>query len=78
MINELYYKGDIALKKNNIRALLVATTLVVPFAVYPSAAQAAVTIEANKTEALAPDRIYDAEIKYIKIKKMNHLWFLNT
>ncbi|WP_084157991.1 leucine-rich repeat domain-containing protein [Bacillus manliponensis] len=57
------------MKKNNIRALLVATTLVVPFAVYPSAAQAAVTIEANKTEALAPDRIYDAEIKVYKDQK---------
>lgn len=66
------------MKKNNIRALVVATTLVVPFAVFPNAAQAAVKIEASNMETPAPDQIYDAEIKVYKDqKKMNHLWFLN-
>ena len=67
--------GDIILKKY-MKALVVATTLAIPFAAYSTPALAAIKIEANQSVA-ASDRTYDTEIKIYKDQKMSHLWFLN-
>ncbi|WP_226545697.1 NEAT domain-containing leucine-rich repeat protein [Bacillus thuringiensis] len=61
--------GDIILKKNYMKALVVATTLVIPFAAYSTPALAAIKIEANQSVAAASDRTYDTEIKIYKDQK---------
>ncbi|MEH6934807.1 NEAT domain-containing leucine-rich repeat protein [Bacillus sp. JJ783] len=61
--------GDIILKKNYIKALVVATTLAIPFATYSTPALAALKIEANQSVAAASDRTYDTEIKIYKDQK---------
>ncbi|HIE6628515.1 NEAT domain-containing leucine-rich repeat protein [Bacillus luti] len=58
--------GDIILKKNYMKALVVATTLAIPFAAYSTPALAAIKIEANQLVAAASDRTYDTEIKIYK------------
>lgn len=68
--------GDIILKKKYMKALVVATTLAIPFAAYSTPALAAIKIEANQSVATS-DRTYDTEIKIYKDQKMSHLWFLN-
>ncbi|WP_084064370.1 NEAT domain-containing leucine-rich repeat protein [Bacillus luti] len=60
--------GDIILKKNYMKALLVATTLAIPFAAYSTPALAAIKIEANQSVA-ANERTYDTEIKIYKDQK---------
>ncbi|QWU44194.1 NEAT domain-containing leucine-rich repeat protein [Bacillus sp. NP247] len=57
------------MKKSHIRALLVATSLAIPFAAYSTPALAAVTMEATKSGVTVSDRIYDAEIKIYKDQK---------
>lgn len=59
--------GDIILKKY-MKALVVATTLAIPFAAYSTPALAAIKIEANQSVA-ASDRTYDTEIKIYKDQK---------
>ena len=66
--------GDIILKKY-MKALVVATTLAIPFAAYSTPALAAIKIEANQSVAAVIARMI-RRLKYIKIK-MSHLWFLN-
>ncbi|KAB2443334.1 NEAT domain-containing leucine-rich repeat protein [Bacillus luti] len=61
--------GDIILKKNYMKALVVATTLAIPFATYSTPALAALKIEANQSVAAATDRTYDTEIKIYKDQK---------
>ncbi|WP_439022838.1 NEAT domain-containing leucine-rich repeat protein [Bacillus thuringiensis] len=61
--------GDIILKKNYMKALVVATTLAIPFAAYSTPALAAIKIEANQLVAAASDRTYDTEIKIYKDQK---------
>ncbi|MEI5913475.1 NEAT domain-containing leucine-rich repeat protein [Bacillus albus] len=61
--------GDIILKKSYMKALVVATTLVIPFAAYSTPALAAIKIEANQSVAAASDRTYDTEIKIYKDQK---------
>lgn len=60
--------GDIILKKNYMKALVVATTLAIPFAAYSTPALAAIKIEANQSVA-ANERTYDTEIKIYKDQK---------
>ncbi len=48
--------GDIILKKNYMKALVVATTLAIPFAAYSTSALAAIKIEANQSVAAASER----------------------
>ncbi|WP_180229801.1 NEAT domain-containing protein, partial [Bacillus toyonensis] len=62
-------KGDIALKKHNMRALVVATTLAIPFAVYSSPVQATEKIAENKAGVMVTDRVYNVEIKIYKDQK---------
>ncbi|PQZ59748.1 NEAT domain-containing leucine-rich repeat protein [Bacillus sp. MYb209] len=57
------------MKRSHIRALLVATSLAIPFAAYSTPALAAVTMEATKSGVTVSDRIYDAEIKIYKDQK---------
>ncbi len=57
------------MKKNYIKALVVATTLAIPFAAYSTPALAAIKIEANQSVAAASDRTYDTEIKIYKDQK---------
>ncbi|KFN02605.1 NEAT domain-containing leucine-rich repeat protein [Bacillus clarus] len=57
------------MNKNHLRALVVATTLAIPFSVYSTPALAAVTIEANKVGVTVADGIYDADIKVYKDQK---------
>ncbi|PFE12439.1 NEAT domain-containing leucine-rich repeat protein [Bacillus cereus] len=57
------------MKKNYMKALVVATTLVIPFAAYSTPALAAIKIEANQSVAAASDRTYDTEIKIYKDQK---------
>ena len=45
-----------------MKALVVATTLAIPFATYSTPALAALKVEANQSVA-ASDRTYDTEIK---------------
>ncbi|MBL3819785.1 NEAT domain-containing leucine-rich repeat protein [Bacillus sp. BSL6] len=61
--------GDIILKKNYMKALVVATTLAIPFAAYSTSALAAIKIEANQSVAAASERTYDTEIKIYKDQK---------
>ncbi|MED2040642.1 NEAT domain-containing protein, partial [Bacillus wiedmannii] len=61
--------GDIILKKSYMKALVVATTLVIPFAAYSTPALAALKAEANQSVAAASDRTYDTEIKIYKDQK---------
>lgn len=61
--------GDIILKKNYMKALVVATTLAIPFAAYSTPALAAIKIEANQSVAAASERTYDTEIKIYKDQK---------
>ncbi|CAM4004604.1 internalin [Bacillus luti] len=56
------------MKKNYMKALLVATTLAIPFAAYSTPALAAIKIEANQSVA-ANERTYDTEIKIYKDQK---------
>ncbi|HGH7179988.1 NEAT domain-containing leucine-rich repeat protein [Bacillus luti] len=60
--------GDIILKKNYMKALVVATTLAIPFAAYSTPALAAIKIEANQSVA-ANERTHDTEIKIYKDQK---------
>ena len=46
-----------------MKALVVATTLAIPFATYSTPALAALKVEANQSVAAASDRTYDTEIK---------------
>ncbi|PDZ36063.1 NEAT domain-containing leucine-rich repeat protein [Bacillus toyonensis] len=57
------------MKKNNMRALVVATTLAIPFAVYSSPVQAAEKIAENKAGVMVTDRVYNVEIKIYKDQK---------
>ncbi|MGE6591235.1 NEAT domain-containing leucine-rich repeat protein [Bacillus mycoides] len=57
------------MKKSYIKALVVATTLAIPFAAYSTPALAAIKIEANQSLAAASDRTYDTEIKIYKDQK---------
>ncbi|HDR3887972.1 TPA: NEAT domain-containing leucine-rich repeat protein [Bacillus cereus] len=57
------------MKKNYIKALVVATTLAIPFAAYSTPALAAIKIEANQSVAAVSDRTYDTEIKIYKDQK---------
>ncbi|EMI9086875.1 MULTISPECIES: NEAT domain-containing leucine-rich repeat protein [unclassified Bacillus (in: firmicutes)] len=61
--------GDIILKKSYIKALVVATTLAIPFATYSTPALAALKAEANQSVAAASERTYDTEIKIYKDQK---------
>lgn len=61
--------GDIILKKSYIKALVVATTLAIPFATYSTPALAAIKAEANQSVAAASERTYDTEIKIYKDQK---------
>lgn len=56
-------------EKSYIKALVVATTLAIPFAAYSTPALAAIKIEANQSVAAASDRTYDTEIKIYKDQK---------
>ena len=51
-----------------MKALVVATTLAIPFATYSTPALAALKVEANQSVA-ASDRTYDTEIKIYKDQK---------
>ena len=55
--------------KNYMKALVVATTLAIPFAAYSTPALAAIKIEANQSVAAASERTYDTEIKIYKDQK---------
>ncbi|GAB6462315.1 NEAT domain-containing leucine-rich repeat protein [Bacillus cereus] len=57
------------MKKNYMKALVVATTLAIPFAAYSTSALAAIKIEANQSVAAASERTYDTEIKIYKDQK---------
>ncbi|ONG86066.1 internalin [Bacillus cereus] len=57
------------MKKNYMKALVVATTLAIPFAAYSTPALAAIKIEANQSVAAASERTYDTEIKIYKDQK---------
>ncbi|MES5895201.1 MULTISPECIES: NEAT domain-containing leucine-rich repeat protein [Bacillus cereus group] len=57
------------MKKSYIKALVVATTLAIPFAAYSTPALAAIKIEANQSVAAASNRTYDTEIKIYKDQK---------
>ncbi|EJR37168.1 NEAT domain-containing leucine-rich repeat protein [Bacillus mycoides] len=57
------------MKKSYIKALVVATTLAIPFAAYSTTALAAIKIEANQSVAAVSDRTYDTEIKIYKDQK---------
>ncbi|SME05587.1 Internalin-A precursor [Bacillus mobilis] len=63
---EIYMIGDIILKKKYMKALVVATTLAIPFAAYSTPALAALKVEANQSVAAVSDRTYDTEIKIYK------------
>ncbi len=63
------YKGRYCFEKNNMRALVVATTLAIPFAVYSSPVQAAEKIAENKAGVMVTDRVYNVEIKIYKDQK---------
>ncbi len=52
-----------------MKALVVATTLAIPFAAYSTPALAAIKIEANQSVAAASERTYDTEIKIYKDRK---------
>ncbi len=52
-----------------MKALVVATTLAIPFAAYSTPALAAIKAEANQTVAAVSDRTYDTEIKIYKDQK---------
>ncbi|HDR8182310.1 TPA: NEAT domain-containing leucine-rich repeat protein [Bacillus thuringiensis] len=57
------------MKKSYIKALVVATTLAIPFATYSTPALAAIKAEANQSVAAASERTYDTEIKIYKDQK---------
>ncbi|PEG14266.1 NEAT domain-containing leucine-rich repeat protein [Bacillus toyonensis] len=57
------------MKKHNMRALVVATTLAIPFAVYSSPVQATEKIAENKAGVMVTDRVYNVEIKIYKDQK---------
>lgn len=57
------------MKKNYIKALVVATTLAIPFATYSTSVLAALKAEANQSVAAVSDRTYDTEIKIYKDQK---------
>ncbi|ASI76977.1 NEAT domain-containing leucine-rich repeat protein [Bacillus pacificus] len=57
------------MKKNYMKALVVATTLAIPFAAYSTPTLAAIKIEANQSVAAASERTYDTEIKIYKDQK---------
>ncbi|PJZ21336.1 NEAT domain-containing leucine-rich repeat protein [Bacillus cereus] len=61
--------GDIILKKNYMKALVVATTLAIPFAAYSTPALAALKAEANQSVVAASERTYATEIKIYKDQK---------
>ncbi|MDR4149181.1 NEAT domain-containing leucine-rich repeat protein [Bacillus thuringiensis] len=57
------------MKKSYMKALVVATTLAIPFATYSTPALAALKAEANQSVAAVSDRTYDTEIKIYKDQK---------
>ncbi|PEJ00999.1 NEAT domain-containing leucine-rich repeat protein [Bacillus wiedmannii] len=57
------------MKKSYIKALVVATTLAIPFATYSTPALAALKAEANQSVAAASERTYGTEIKIYKDQK---------
>ncbi len=61
--------GDIILKKKYMKALVVATTLAIPFAAYSTPALAALKVEANQSVVAASERTYDTEIRIYKDQK---------
>ncbi|HDR7796946.1 TPA: NEAT domain-containing leucine-rich repeat protein [Bacillus tropicus] len=61
--------GDIILKKNYMKALVVATTLAIPFAAYSTPVLAALKAEANQSVVAASERTYATEIKIYKDQK---------
>ncbi|GAB6611862.1 NEAT domain-containing leucine-rich repeat protein [Bacillus cereus] len=65
----IYMIGDIILKKKYMKALVVATTLAIPFAAYSTPALAALKVEANQSVVAASERTYDTEIKIYKDQK---------
>ncbi|TCJ83488.1 UNVERIFIED_ORG: internalin A [Bacillus cereus] len=66
---KIYMIGDIILKKKYMKALVVATTLAIPFAAYSTPALAALKVEANQSVVAASERTYDTEIKIYKDQK---------
>ncbi|WP_242241509.1 NEAT domain-containing leucine-rich repeat protein [Bacillus cereus group sp. BfR-BA-01309] len=52
-----------------MKALVIATTLAIPFAAYSTPALAALKVEANQSVVAASERTYDTEIKIYKDKK---------
>ncbi|AAT53564.1 hypothetical protein BAS1244 [Bacillus anthracis str. Sterne] len=67
MLSIIYDRGYY-FEKKYMKALVVATTLAIPFAAYSTPALAAIKIEANQSVA-ASDRTYDTEIKIYKDQK---------
>ncbi|MEG7842165.1 NEAT domain-containing leucine-rich repeat protein [Bacillus mobilis] len=57
------------MKKKYMKALVVATTLAIPFAAYSTPALAALKVEANQSVVAASERTYDTEIKIYKDQK---------
>ncbi|OJE39461.1 internalin [Bacillus tropicus] len=57
------------MKKNYMKALVVATTLAIPFAAYSTPALAALKAEANQSVVAASERTYATEIKIYKDQK---------
>ncbi|MGE7863419.1 NEAT domain-containing leucine-rich repeat protein [Bacillus mobilis] len=57
------------MKKKYMKALVVATTLAIPFAAYSTPALAALKVEANQSMAAASERTYDTEINIYKDQK---------
>ncbi len=66
--------GDIILKKNYMKALVVATTLAIPFAAYSTSALATIKIEANQSVVRPSERTYDTEIKIYKDQKRRAIY----
>ncbi|WP_414835418.1 NEAT domain-containing leucine-rich repeat protein [Bacillus sp. Ba 3] len=57
------------MKKKYMKALVVATTLAIPFAAYSTPALAALKVEANQSVVAASERTYDTEIRIYKDQK---------
>ena len=74
---KIIYDRGYYFEKNYMKALVVATTLAIPFAAYSTPALAALKAEANQSMVAASERTYATEIKIYKDQKTSHLWFLN-
>lgn len=66
---KIIYDRGYYFEKSYIKALVVATTLAIPFATYSTPALAALKAEANQSVAAASERTYDTEIKIYKDQK---------